>query len=119
MVVAVMADEIMADEIVHPPRSRDPLSDSDVAGLDLLDAGLVHVEAGLGERALRVDATAGVLDYIDVEAGAAAVDRAPGDAEVGRQSGHEDRRDAALLQVAGKPGVGLLVGFEEGRVAVD
>ena len=50
----------------------------DIARLDALDAGLGHVGPGLGERALGVDAAAGVFDDIGFEAGLARIERGPG-----------------------------------------
>src|SRR3954452_3352117 len=55
--------------------------DCDIARLDTLDAGLGHIGPGLGERALGVDAAAGVFDHIRFKAGLARVDRRPRDAE--------------------------------------
>ena len=91
----------------------------DIARLDALDAGLGHVRPGLGQRALGVDAAAGVFDHIGLEAGLARIERGPGDAEIGRQAGHEQTLDLARLQIGGKSGRGLAVGLGEGRIAVD
>ena len=47
------------------------------------------------------------------------IDRRPGDAEVSGEPGDKDRVNPALLQIARETGMGFLVGFHEGRVAVD
>src|SRR6266536_1132022 len=85
---------------------------------DALHASLHHVRPGLVERTLGVDAAAGVLDHIGLEAAVARVDRRPGDAEVGGETGDEYLFDAALGEVAAEPGWGLVVGVEEPRIAV-
>src|SRR5215468_10957405 len=94
-------------------------SHRDISGLDTLDTGLGHVGPGLGERPLRVDAAAGVLHHIGLEAGLARVERAPGDAEIRRQAYYKHALDVARLQIGGEPGRGLAVGLGEGRIAVD
>ena len=91
----------------------------DFARLDALDAGLGHVGPGLGERALGVDAAAGVFDDVGFKARLARIERGPCDAEIGGEARHEQPLDLARLQVGGEPGRGLAVGLGEGRVAVD
>src|SRR5258708_3685971 len=81
-------------------------------------AGLRHGLPGAGQRAVGVDAAAGILDHGRLEAELARVDRAPGDAEIGRQPGQEHALEAALLQIGAQPRL-RLVGLEERRVAVD
>ena len=49
----------------------------------------------------------------------AGIDRRPGDTEVGGKPGDKDRVDPTLFEIASQSGVGFLVRFEEGRVAVD
>ena len=86
---------------------------------DPLHPGLRHVAPGGAERAHGVDAARRILDHEGVEAGLARVERRPGDAEIGREAGDEDALEAALLEVALEPGLGLAVGLLEARVAVD
>ena len=93
--------------------------DRDVARLDALDAGLCHVGPGLGERALGIDAAAGVFDHIGLKPGLARIERRPCDAEIGREPGHEQAFQLAGLEIARKPGRGLAVGLGEGGIAVD
>ena len=91
----------------------------DIARLDALDAGLGHVGPGLGERALGVDAAAGVFDHVGFKARLARIERGPCDAEIGGQSRQEQPLHLARLQIGGEPGRGLAVGLGEGRIAVD
>src|SRR5258706_11638517 len=85
----------------------------------LAHAGVVHVEHGLGERAVAVDGAAGVVDEHDFEAGGARVEGGPGDAEVGGEAAEVDLPEPAFFQIAGEAGRGLAVGLEKGGVAVD
>src|SRR6185295_15959030 len=73
----------------------------------------------LGERALRIDAPAGVLDDQRLEALAPRIERAPRDAEVGREAGEERAFEAALPEIAAEAGLRLAVRLDERRVAVD
>src|SRR5262245_58636543 len=98
-----------------PISDIDP-SSQDIGRLDALDAGLGHVVPGRGERSLRVDAAAGVLDHIGFESGLARIDRAPGDTEIGRKAGEENLLDVARLQIGGETRGGLAVRFGKGRV---
>ena len=91
----------------------------DIAGLDALDAGLGHIGPGLGHRALIVDTAAGIFDDVGLEAGLAGIERGPGHAEIGGETGHEHALDLSRLQIGRKSGRGLAVGLGEGRVAVD
>src|SRR5262245_56704669 len=90
-----------------------------IARLDALDAGLLHVLPGGGQRTLRVDATASVLDYIGAEPELARIDRRPPHAEVGGEPGNENCLDSTPLEIAVEPGLQLAVGLDEGRIAVD
>ena len=91
----------------------------DIARLDALDAGLGHVRPGFGQRALGVDAAAGVFDHIGLEAGLARIERGPGDAEIRGQSGDEQALQLAGLEIGGKSGRGFAVGLGESGIAVD
>src|SRR5215831_3516598 len=102
------------------PRRYAPEPDlGDVARLDALDAGGLHLLPGRRQRAVEIDAARGILDHVGGEAELARIERRPGDAEVGGEPGHEHRGDAALLEIAREPGHGLAVGLDEGRIAVD
>src|SRR6478736_6339752 len=91
----------------------------DIVRLDALDAGLGHVGPGFCERALGVDAAAGVLDDIGFKAGLARVERAPRHAEVGGEAGEEYPLYLAGYQISGESRRGLAVSLGEGRIAVD
>ena len=85
---------------------------------NLFDASRRHVFPGRSYRSVDVDAAAGVVHHIDVQTGVARIDRRPGDAEIGGETGNKDRVDLALLEVARQPSAGFLVSFQERRVAV-
>lgn len=74
--------------------------------LDARDAGFGHLPPRRGERAIEVDRARGVFDHGRVEAGAARVERRPGDAEVGGEAAAVDLGDAARLQITGQAGAG-------------
>src|SRR6266851_1562823 len=93
--------------------------DCKIGGLDALDTGLFHLGPGSGERAVGIDAAAGILDDVGGEALFAGVERGEADAEISRQTGDKNTLEAALLQIAAQPGRGLAVGLVEGRIAVD
>src|SRR3954468_23051238 len=84
-------------------RSRLLRARRDIRRLNPLDAGLGHIGPGFCQRALIVDAAAGVFHDIDLKTRLARVERGPGDAEIRRQSRNEDALDLAALEVAGKP----------------
>ena len=67
-------------------KRRDDSPTRQLARLDALDAGLLHALPGRRQRALRVDAAAGVLDHVGVEPELARVHGRPGDAEVGGEA---------------------------------
>src|SRR5882672_9523875 len=79
-------------------RRAEVTASGDVARLDPFDAGGLHLLPGGGQRAVEVDGARGVLDHVDVEAEFARIEGGPGDAEIGRQPGHEHGVDAARLQ---------------------
>src|SRR5262245_5180663 len=91
----------------------------DVARLNALDAGLLHILPGRGKGALRVDASAGILDDRGGEAERARIHRRPGDAKVRGKTRDVDRLDAACVEVAVEAGLRAAVGFHERRIAVD
>jgi len=72
-----------------------------------------------GKRALRVDRTTRIVNYRRGESQFARVERGPCDAEVRRKPTDVDAVDAALPQVAAKPGRGFSIRLDEGGVAVD
>jgi hypothetical protein len=82
--------------------------DRQIARLDFLDTGLSHVGPRLGQRAVHVNRTAGVLDHVGRETGVARIDRRPGHAEIGGEAADEDGIDAALLEIARQPRMGFL-----------
>lgn len=101
-----------------PGRRRRQRS-GEVAGTDAQHALRDHVLPGCLEAgAAEVDAAARVLDDRRLEARGARVHGAPAHAEVRGETAEEAANDAAFLQVAGEAGAGLLVGLEEGGVAV-
>jgi len=83
----------------------------EIARLDAFDALGAHLLPGRRERTVEIDGTGRILDHIDLEAELARVHGGPGDAEIGRQAGHEHGLDTALLEVTGQPGCRLVVGF--------
>ena len=73
---------------------------------------------GRGEGALRVDASAGILDDRGGEAELARIQRRPGDAKVRGKTHDVDGLDAARVEVAVEAGLRAAVGFQERRIAV-
>ncbi len=65
------------------------------------------------------DGAAGVLEDEALEAEGGAVEGGEADAEVVGEAGEEEALEAAVAEVAGEAGGGLVVVFEEGGVGVD
>src|SRR6516165_11023228 len=72
-----------------------------------------------GDRTVKVDAAAGVLDDDHLEAEAAGVLGRPAHAEIEGEAGEENAGEAALAQVPGEPGRRRAVVLVEGRIGID
>src|SRR5438445_2950144 len=82
-------------------------------------AGIAHTLQHGIERAVEIDATAGIEPDGGFEPLADGVQRRKTDAEIGRQADQGDGVDAALPEVATEAGRCRMVVLEEGRIAVD
>ena len=91
----------------------------DVAGLNALDPGPLHLFPRGRKRALRVDGATCIFDHCRRESQLARIERSPRDTEVRRQSTGVNVVDATLSQIAAKPGRGFSVRLDEGGVTVD
>ena len=91
----------------------------DIARLDALDAGLGHIGPGLGQRALGVDAAAGVFDHIGFEPALRASSAVQATQKSVARPATNSALDLARLEIGGKSGRGLAVGLGERRIAVD
>src|SRR5260221_6272378 len=91
----------------------------EIGRLNAFDAGGIHRRPRLGERALGVDAAAGVLDDQCLEPLGARGQRAPRNAKVGREAGKENALQAALLEIATETGRGFLIRLNERRIDFD
>ena len=78
-------------------------------------------EGGVGfpYRVAEVNGAAGIFYNDDFKAESFAVEGGEADAEVVGEAGEEEAREAAFAEVAGEPGGGGVVVFEEGGVGVD
>jgi hypothetical protein len=91
----------------------------DIAGLHGLNPRPLHPFPGGRKRALRVDSATCIVDHYRGESQVARVERGPCDAEIRRKPTDVDAVDAALPQIAAKPGRGFSIRLDEGGVAVD
>jgi len=82
-------------------------------------AGFMHALQHRLDRAVEVDAAAGIEPHRRLETLLHSVERRERDAEIGGEPNQGDRVDAAFLEVAAKAGRRLMVVLEEGRIAVD
>src|ERR1700722_1954636 len=98
-------------DATRTPRPQGGRTESrgEIVRIDSLHAGLLHGGPRGGERAAVVDPARGVIDHEGLEARMLCIHGGPSDAEIGREPGDEDPRQAALLEVSGEPGRGFLV----------
>src|SRR5260221_13093392 len=89
----------------------------EIGRLNAFDAGGIHPRPRLGERALGVDAAAGVLDDQCLETLGARVPPPPRNATVGRAAGKENTLQAALPARATGHRPGFLIRFNARRIA--
>src|ERR1039457_258790 len=69
--------------------------------------------------AIDVNTPTSVLDHDRLEPFAMRIFRRIAHAEIEREAGEEDPPQAAFAQVAGTPGTGVAVVFEERRIGID
>src|SRR5207245_10899726 len=106
------------DIAARSPQPGPARSGREVAGLDPLDACLLHRRPGLGQRSLRVDAAARILDDQGLQADLPCVEGGPADAEVGGEADEVEGAETAVADIASQPRGRLAVGFEKGGVGV-
>src|SRR6478672_463959 len=74
---------------------------------------------GRRDRAVEVDAAAGVLDHGNFEPRLARILSGKADAEIERQAGDENSLQLALAQIAEQTGRRLVVVLEQRRIGID
>src|SRR4051794_20253397 len=90
----------------------------EIFGRDPLHARLFHCHPGSGQRTLSIYTPASILDHVGLKPDGTCIDCRPSDTKVHRKAGYEGLVDTALVEISSKPGRRLVVGLEEGRIAV-